>query len=756
MGGKTQQRVAGNVKPSSSGRIRELLENKPGAGNMITFSVLSTGTQPIAVQKSPKVDEKKVESPRRRAPPSAHRGVFKPPAAVETFDSVASNIEIEKQYETELKKDSPQKALANDLTHCEVEEASFEEPKQVEEQQVEPEEAFNFDEILDELHKIGYHASASQAQIIQELDEDSIGHDQNLIKLLRVLVRKFSGEMSIEDWDLVNRSLNRLTGLISRTKLTAIRAKQAEFCKNILDFIHQLIQLVQEFSENRDNNQEEGLPPMAHLLLEDWKNFGSSQVYKDLIGIYFNLAPIDCLSPETLTVLESISSIITAVDPKFTLYEESLTENLDSSVEFDPELDLPENCRYLPLSETKFKGFIATCRLLRSNNRPVLISAHSLLSSTIDDVCSWVRESFIMDQDESDKMTLVPPAALMSILTSRDSIMSALLSDYRDISVTMEPNSDSYSCTLSYLLVWDLAIRFIVGVSKEVGHQIIHCFKRLGLTQRLLDHIFMLLPPPDGRDALNLRLLNSENTDVSSGGGGGSWCLSEFLKSDLNANIKHQTLEIELTALHIYFSVALHMPVTVRKWYNNNSKRRLCNLVNEYTVKHISRIICSMEMETVQEQCQERASEHKENNLVIRARPSANEVYAMYTRDEFKLELIIKLPSNYPLSPVLIDGGKRKGVTDVKWRSWLLQLTTFLSHQNGPILDGIDLWRRNIDKKFEGVEKCTICFSILNSNYQLPKKKCATCSHAFHNLCLYKWFETSGNTTCALCRSIWR
>lgn len=742
MGGKTQQRVAGNVKPSSSGRIRELLEKNNATGNIITFNVFSNGTQPPVIQTSPAKDQKKVESPRRRAPPTAHRGVFKPPAVVETFESCASNKEVEKQYEDEFK--------VKPIEETDRTQDNLPVGDNIEEEK-DPAEAFNFDELLNALEDIQSKELESSSQIIQELDESSIEHDQTLIKLLSILVRKFSNEMSIEDWDLINRSLNRLVGFISRSKLTALRAKQADFCKNILDFIHQLIELVKKVSsDNQKLDQEES--PMTQLLLEDWKNFYSSQIYKDLMAVYFNLASIDSPSPETLTVLESISAIITAVDPKYTLYDESLIKNLDATVEFDPMLDLPKNCNYLPLSETKFKGFMATCRLLRGNNRPVLISAHSLLSNTMSDICSWVRESFIMDQDESDKMMLVPPAALMSILTSRDSMMSALLSDYRDVSVTMEPNSDSYSCTLSYLFTWDLVIRFIVGMNKEVGHQIIHCFKRIGLTQRLLDHIFMLLPPLDGRDALNLRLLNS---DISNGQTGDSWCLSEYLKSPLTADIRRKSLEIELTALHIYFSVALHMPVTVRKWYNNNSKRRLCNLVNEYTTKHISRIICSLEMETVQEQCQERATEHKENNLVIRARPSANEVYAVYTRDEFKLELTIKLPPNYPLSPVLIDGGKRVGVTDVKWRSWLLQLTTFLSHQNGPILDGIDLWRRNIDKKFEGVEKCMICFSILNSNYQLPKKKCATCSHAFHNLCLYKWFETSGNTTCALCRSVW-
>ena len=34
----------------------------------------------------------------------------------------------------------------------------------------------------------------------------------------------------------------------------------------------------------------------------------------------------------------------------------------------------------------------------------------------------------------------------------------------------------------------------------------------------------------------------------------------------------------------------------------------------------------------------------------------------------------------------------------------MLQLTTFLTHQNGTIHEGLNLWKRNVDKRFQGVE----------------------------------------------------
>lgn len=57
--------------------------------------------------------------------------------------------------------------------------------------------------------------------------------------------------------------------------------------------------------------------------------------------------------------------------------------------------------------------------------------------------------------------------------------------------------------------------------------------------------------------------------------------------------------------------------------------------------------------------------------------------------------------------------------------------------QNGSVAKAIALWKRNLDKKFEGVEECYICFSVLHgTNLQLPKQQCKTCKKKFHSNCL--------------------
>lgn len=54
-------------------------------------------------------------------------------------------------------------------------------------------------------------------------------------------------------------------------------------------------------------------------------------------------------------------------------------------------------------------------------------------------------------------------------------------------------------------------------------------------------------------------------------------------------------------------------------------------------------------------------------------------------------------------------------------------------------MEGLALWKNNVDKRFEGIEDCMICFSVIHgSNYSLPKKACRTCKKKFHSACLVR------------------
>jgi E3 ubiquitin-protein ligase listerin len=144
-----------------------------------------------------------------------------------------------------------------------------------------------------------------------------------------------------------------------------------------------------------------------------------------------------------------------------------------------------------------------------------------------------------------------------------------------------------------------------------------------------------------------------------------------------------------------------------------------------------------------------------ESSIKIRGMLSTREIVSTYKMKELNMELIIQLPLNYPLGIVEVSSVRRIGVSEKEWRNWLLQLTTYLTHFNGSIIQGLEIWKQNVDRKFHGVEECTICYNVIHgTNYQFPKMKCRTCRKLFHQICLYKWFESSSKATCPLCRNL--
>ncbi len=124
---------------------------------------------------------------------------------------------------------------------------------------------------------------------------------------------------------------------------------------------------------------------------------------------------------------------------------------------------------------------------------------------------------------------------------------------------------------------------------------------------------------------------------------------------------------------------------------------------------------------------------------------------------EIELEILLQLPKLFPLEPILVEGMKRSGLKESKWKSALMSLqaifrsTTF----NGNILEAVKKWQANALKLFQGLEECAVCYSVVHpSDRSLPGPSCKQCKHRFHASCLYKWFKSSGNATCPLCRAL--
>lgn len=128
----------------------------------------------------------------------------------------------------------------------------------------------------------------------------------------------------------------------------------------------------------------------------------------------------------------------------------------------------------------------------------------------------------------------------------------------------------------------------------------------------------------------------------------------------------------------------------------------------------------------------------------------------MEIEDGAHMEVAVRLPPSFPLRPAEAECRQRAGVTDARFRKWLLGISTMLRNENGSIAEALLLWRRNVTREFEGLEPCLVCYSIVHpSSSTLPRMACKTCKLKFHSQCLYQWVKTSGKHNCPHCTSPW-
>lgn len=148
-------------------------------------------------------------------------------------------------------------------------------------------------------------------------------------------------------------------------------------------------------------------------------------------------------------------------------------------------------------------------------------------------------------------------------------------------------------------------------------------------------------------------------------------------------------------------------------------------MVDKITQNFVSPILCQQDLLGL--------SKTGKENMSIKVLTQSREIFATYCLEDSKMELTITLPANYPLGAIKIEStkhiaGKLQALEIVK------QLSIYLTHQNGRLYEGISLWKRNLDRKYEGVEECFICYSVINQDtYQLPRLTCKTCKKKFHS-----------------------
>uniref|UniRef100_A0A8C5BF72 E3 ubiquitin-protein ligase listerin n=1 Tax=Gadus morhua TaxID=8049 RepID=A0A8C5BF72_GADMO len=461
-------------------------------------------------------------------------------------------------------------------------------------------------------------------------------------------------------------------------------------------------------------------------LTAEWTDFFIEGIYSLLLhlpvkitGVYAFTEPDDPLFP--LAVLRSVGVALTYI-PVPQLLKNSLPANLIA----DQKTNLPAPLQTL---------LNTLCPLLLFKARPLQITVYLLLEKVMGQLpeCDGEGESSKTEED-AEEPSLSPPESLMAVLSACEDLCESVLAGVQvgEFAV-VQPLSVEYSCFLGYLLSWKLLLSFFKASPSQLRVQYSLYLKRSHSLHKLLIHLFKMMPenpayPGQGADTKDTKTFFTESLSLA---------------VDKTAGVEW---ELPHLACGVYYSAVQDLPAMVRLWWNSQEKR-VSTAVERFSTRHVSPVLSAQEISSVH------ASTQTFDSMTVKARSAAREVIATYSVDDIFIELVIQLPQNHPLGSITVESGRRVGVAVQQWRNWMLQLSTYLTHQNGSIMEGLALWKNNVDKRFEGVEDCMICFSVIHgSNYSLPKKACRTCKKKFHSACLYKWFTSSNKSTCPLCR----
>ncbi|CAN3377347.1 hypothetical protein DIURU_003407 [Diutina rugosa] len=207
--------------------------------------------------------------------------------------------------------------------------------------------------------------------------------------------------------------------------------------------------------------------------------------------------------------------------------------------------------------------------------------------------------------------------------------------------------------------------------------------------------------------------------------------------------------EMAFALLHLYYQSCAQFGPQVQQWYMSIRDLQVKKRVEKVTSSYVAPELLGAILDEVTKQ---KIKLENDDNLKIKVNRVIHEIRSTYVIDEQTMEMIIKLPAIYPLEKVVVEGPLRLGVREKQWKAWLMATQSVISLTNGSITEAIEVFNRNVTLHFSGFEDCAICYSILHQDLSLPTKSCPTCNNKFHAACLYKWFKSSGSSTCPMCR----
>ncbi|CAI6091252.1 unnamed protein product [Clonostachys chloroleuca] len=363
--------------------------------------------------------------------------------------------------------------------------------------------------------------------------------------------------------------------------------------------------------------------------------------------------------------------------------------------------------------------------LIASDSRDIQTAGFNILHRVIPSQQEQQSVNILLDKTDARL-----PDELLSLLLD-----APTLEKYSDDTLSQFPPS-----LRTYLLAWKLVFDTFASSSFKIRTDFTEHLKVEGCSVPLFEFMFDVL----GHSAAHAIKLDKVKIE------------DEHIRDyDIKiAEAEDGEKNMQWLLVHLFYLTLKYTPGLFRAWYLDCRSKQTKIAVEAWTTKYFSPLIIENVLEEVQNWAEnQEAPGPDEQELLVKVSKPAREVTAGYEVDESQAAIVIKVPPSYPIDSVTVSSLSRVAVTERKWQGWIMTTQGVITFSNGNIIDGLQVFKRNIIGALKGQGECAICYSIISTDKRMPDKRCTTCKNLFHRTCLYKWFQSSNQNTCPLCRN---
>ncbi|RDW79552.1 hypothetical protein BP6252_04190 [Coleophoma cylindrospora] len=322
-----------------------------------------------------------------------------------------------------------------------------------------------------------------------------------------------------------------------------------------------------------------------------------------------------------------------------------------------------------------------------------------------------------------------------------DELVSLLLEAPSYTAYDEEDHAKLAELAQGYLLAWQLVFDCFRNASQKIRNDYLENLKSGDYISPLLTFMFDFM----GHSAANAVDLKKADLEKYLG--------RSFKTNDPDAEGMSPEQWTERLLVSIYFDCLRFAPMLAKTWVIDCKSKQTKLAVQAWTEKWFSSRVVSEIFADVEKWDEAQDPDVDEKPLLIKIYRQSQEIIAGYEVDESEIQISIRLPAAYPLDNVIVTGVNRVAVTEQKFKSWRTNTLGAITFSNGSIINGLEAFRTNVVGSLKGVAECAICYSVVAADKKLPDKRCGTCNNLFHGSCLFKWFQSSAQSTCPLCRT---